>query len=456
MKRKNISNVSQEKKCTIFLTQLFKQHFKKIDLPKTYSLEQINKQFLASFPNLFFFKSIAIISCTKAQDPQLASCFINPNETLQIKEKLYESLYNNSKNFDHNNEIINCIGSVINNLPSTFFITQYVSLIKCFTKKMAKESATLCNLLVLFPSNYEELYSTINTKMNLADLPENPVYFYSRSRYNENILNFGKNSEKKKGPEKESLIGNELDKLKQDNTNKDKEIIKLHSEIENIKDLIINMKNDLNLERAQKDITINQLKTKINKLESDNIKLKTDISSIGIKLQNTEYSLFQIQLRDIINAFIEEIKWSFGLQSEGLDKMIDELKIILDDMVGEKTSDNNNSGVKVILDIIRNCKNTKLQGNNRGHYINNIGFDEKILPEDIRALYIKYKQKNNNLIKDCDSVALILSVNEINNASEDNEKTKKKYKLFNDIFSISKKSIDERKKKIKSLIINYV
>jgi len=136
--------------------------------------------------------------------------------------------------------------------------------------------------------------------------------------------------------------------------------------------------------------------------------------------------------------------------------MIDELKIILDDMVGEKTSDNNNSGVKVILDIIRNCKNTKLQGNNRGHYINNIGFDEKILPEDIRALYIKYKQKNNNLIKDCDSVALILSVNEINNASEDNEKTKKKYKLFNDIFSISKKSIDERKKKIKSLIINYV
>ena len=128
----------------------------------------------------------------------MASCLINPNETLQLKEKLYESLYNNSKYYAHNNEIINCIGNVISNLPNTFFITKYVSLIKCFTKRMTKECATLCNLLVLFPSNYEELCSTINAKMNLADLPENPVHFYSMSRYNENIINFEKNSKKKK------------------------------------------------------------------------------------------------------------------------------------------------------------------------------------------------------------------------------------------------------------------
>ncbi len=43
MKRKIISSISQEKKCTIFLTELFKQYFKKLVLPKTYSLEQINK-----------------------------------------------------------------------------------------------------------------------------------------------------------------------------------------------------------------------------------------------------------------------------------------------------------------------------------------------------------------------------------------------------------------------------
>jgi len=56
--------------------------------------------------------------------------------------------------------------------------------------------------------------------------------------------------------------------------------------------------------------------------------------------------------------------------------MIDELKTILDEMVGEQ-NENKNSGVKVILEILRNCKNKKLQGNNRGHYLNSIEIDEK-------------------------------------------------------------------------------
>ena len=269
---------------------------------------------------------------------------------------------------------------------------------------------------------------------------------------------------------KESPNEIELEKLKQDNENKDREISQLHSEIKNIKDIISNIQKDVSkkdtdfqnikLELDKKDATINQFKanfqnikleldkknttinqlttniskleSNISKLESDNIKkdenleeLKSNISSIRIKLQNTEYSLFQIQLRDIIKAFIEEVKWSFGLKSEGLDKMIDELKSILDEMVGAQ-SEKSSSGVKVILDILRNCKTTKLQGNNRGHYVNNIGFDEKILPQNISSLYKKYRQKASYLIKDCDGIALILSVNEINNASEDDEKTKKK------------------------------
>jgi len=29
------------------------------------------------------------------------------------------------------------------------------------------------------------------------------------------------------------------------------------------------------------------------------------------------------------------------------------------------------------LEILRNCKNTKLQGNNRGDYLNSIELDEK-------------------------------------------------------------------------------
>lgn len=64
---------------------------------------------------------------------------------------------------------------------------------------------------------------------------------------------------------------------------------------------------------------------------------------------------------------------------------------------------------------------------------------KKILPEDIRVLYKEYKK--NDLIKDFNNIALILSVNEINNASsKDDGKTKK-----NNIFSISKKCMNNRK-----------
>ena len=445
-----IHTVSQEEKLKVFLTKLFQQYFKDFSLPSKYNIELINKQFLAVFPDSFFFKSIAIISCTKIQSQRLTKCFINTEETLEIKEQLYKSLIDHSKYCFKNNEIINCVGNVISNLPKDFFITQYISLIKCFTKRMSKENEILCNLLVLFPSNYEELCSTINTKLNLANLPKNPVDFYSRSKYNENIKNFEKNSEKKNDSKKEifkeskdspnemfNFLKNELDKLKLDISKKDEEIksIKLDSakkdiEIKNIKfdvsqkDKRINqLESDMKsikLNASQKDERINQLESdmksiklnasqkdeRINQLESDNTKKngkimelenevkkqKSDISSIEIKLKSTEYSLFQIQLRDIINEFIKEIKWSFALKSNGLNDIIGEMETILNEMVANQ-SYNKRYGVNVIMDILKKCKNVKNQGNDSGHYINNIGFDENILPEKIKTLYNQYKKK---------------------------------------------------------------
>ena len=487
-----IHTVSQEEKFKVFLKTLFQQYFKDFSLPSKYNIELINKQFLAVFPDSFFFKSIAIISCTKIQSQRLTKCFINTEETLEIKEQLYKSLIDHSKNCFKNNEIINCVGNVISNLPKDFFITQYISLIKCFTKRMSKENETLCNLLVLFPSNYEELCSTINTKLNLANLPENPVDFYSRSKYHENIKNFEKNAEKKNDSQKEifkeskdspnemfNFLKNELDKLKLDISKKDEEIksIKLDSakkdkENKSIKfdvsqkDKRINqLESDMKsikLNASQKDERINQLESdntkkngKIMELENEVKKQKSDISSIEIKLKSTEYSLFQIQLRDIINEFIKEIKWSFALKSDGLNDIIYELEKILNEMVANQ-SYNNRYGANVIMDILKKCRNVKNQGNDSGHYINNIGFDEKILPEKIKNLYNQYKKKNNYLIKNCDSVALILSVKEINNTSEDNVTTNKKYKLFDNIFSLNKKDFNSRKQALKSLIINYV
>ena len=78
------------------------------------------------------------------------------------------------------------------------------------------------------------------------------------------------------------------------------------------------------------------------------------------------------------------------------------------------------------------------------------------MPENIRKLYKCYKKKQSYLIKDCDTIALILSVNEINGASEDIIKTQKIYTLFDNIFQLDKRDSQKRINNIKSIILNYL
>ena len=69
----------------------------------------------------------------------------------------------------------------------------------------------------------------------------------------------------------------------------------------------------------------------------------------------------------------------------------DELTTFLKRMTdGENVQ--NKIAAEIILDIVEKCKNTKLKGNDDGHYINNIGFNEKILSENVRKLYKCYKR----------------------------------------------------------------
>ena len=94
VKRKN----SQEVYLKGFLSKLFQKQFKNIELPKTYSLFNINKQFLVAFPKNIYFEFINIISYEKSISEELSSCFISNafNEINELKEKLYNTLYVNS------------------------------------------------------------------------------------------------------------------------------------------------------------------------------------------------------------------------------------------------------------------------------------------------------------------------------------------------------------------------
>lgn len=74
----------------------------------------------------------------------------------------------------------------------------------------------------------------------------------------------------------------------------------------------------------------------------------------------------------------------------------------------------------------------------------------------LNVLYNSYKKnKTHYIIENCDILATILSVNEINVSSNNSVETKKKYELFDKIFSLDKKDINARITKIKEIIINY-
>ena len=215
----------------------------------------------------------------------MSSCFIliASKEINELKEKLYQALYVNSSNAFNNKCILKCVKDVINNLPKEAFISKYISLIRFFTEKMDEENAVFCKVLVIFPSNYEQLCQRINATLNLAKLPQDPVEFYSFSNYKFNIENFeGVNKISKNEDSKYSTIQS-YNLLKE-------EINSLKSDI-----------NQMKLNNALKD-------TKL-------MEQGKELKEIREELKETKFSLFQIQLRDIIKEFLKEIKWNFRLNS---------------------------------------------------------------------------------------------------------------------------------------------
>ena len=427
----------QEQCLKIFLSKLFQQQFKTMKLPKSSSLFYINKQFLVTFPDTLYFEFINIISSEKKISKELSSCFISDafNEIDKLKEKLYQSLYDNSSHLSDNMFILQSISDVINALPKDAFISKYISLISCFTNKMDKENAIICKILVLFPSNYEQLCSRINIALNLANLPEDPVNFYSISNYQLNIRNFEAKISKDENPK--------------DSTNQTSKSYK--DELNSLKSEFINLLSlkDQKHEKELKDLR-EQVKEQVKELNG----LREQVKDLSEELKETKFSLFQIQLRDIIKEFLKEVRWSFGLKAKKPDDQKEELKELLEGMTsGEEES--KKLGAKVILTIIENCISFKSDGDDSGHYVKNIGFNEKKLPEGIQDLYTKYKKKSHYIIKNCDIISMILSIGKINHSADNSDETNKMYKLFDDIFSLDKKDLEGRKEKIKSIIINY-
>ena len=383
-----------------------------------------SKYFLSKYPKNFFFRTIEIKSYSEKADKDLNNCFPGnffPDDNDAFKCQIYTFLKNNIVRFEDNDLIIKGIKGIINNLKPDSLVKKYTSLIDVIAKNFNEENMVLCELLASNPFKYKELVYLVDSNLNLSPLPKTAVEFYSLNQYSNNKNKFS-------GYLKDDPISKLKDEFLKKFNEQDQKILSLNEKLSS---------------EAQ---TISLLNEKLSSEAQTILSLKEEISQLKEDSKATKYALFQVQIRDVIKAFVNTFFWIIHF-NKTIDDVSD-VKEALIDITGAK-----NEGVEMILNMLENLKALKDSGDNEGHHVNNIGFDEKILPEEIKKKYSELKIEPNCGIKDCDCIALLLSIKEINDSFP--EITKKKYDLLKKLFDIPVKDWTHNKLQVKNLLNSY-
>ena len=382
------------KELTSGVKSLYEKNFKgKVPL----HLNKLSKTLLKKYPNNFFFRAIEIKSFTEKADKELDDCFPEdyfPDDNEKFIGDIYSFLNSNIKNYEKNDIIIQGIKVIIDNLNPNSLIKKYISLIDIIAKHFNDEDRILCDLLASNPFKYTELSFIVNANLNVSPLPKTAVEFYAINRYSTNIDNFSKYS---KGID-------DISKLRE------------------------------------------ELLQKISQQDQKILNLKEEVDQLKKESKETKNVLFNIQIRDVIKAFVNDLFWTLH-EKNSLDN-IDDVEKKLKQLAG-----NSRDGVEMVVNLLKNLKTLKGSGDDGGHHINNIGFSEDLLPEEIRNEYAKLKKNPNCGIKDCDCIALLLSIKEINDSLP--EMTKKKYDLLVNLVHIPAKDWEHNQIKIGNLLKSY-
>lgn len=374
-------------------------------IPKT--LLNLSNVLLSISPNTFLFKAVEIKEYYVKPDKELDDCFPGNffvEEDNVFKDKIFEYLSKNLNDYNNNLKIVEGIKGIIDQIPSNSFHKKYDRLINPLIKNMNEEDGTLCRLLVTSPFKYKELTYQVINGLNSSPLPKKASDFYA-------IKNYSENEKKIKDASKD-------------------EIQKLRAEFNNA----LKFQNEKILEQDKK------------------IKgLETDISQLKKELKHTKNTLFTVQVRDAIKAFIKQIKWSFHIYGKG--DILNLIQPILKSITDGKDEDKK-EGAKMIINLLENLGKMKSAGNDKGHTIRNEGFNADILPKDIQQKYELYKKAESKCsLFGCDCIALLLSIDEINDSNQ--IITRKKYRLFEDIFSVPTRDKDNNFPKVESLLLSY-
>ena len=174
---------------------------------------------------------------------------------------------------------------------------------------------------------------------------------------------------------------------------------------------------------------INNLIEKVNQLEKETKETKKILSKIRYE-----------------NAFMRNLFWTM----EG-NKTLNDINYVEDKL--KFFAENTNAGTEMIVNLLENLKTLMGSGDDEDHHLSDIGFNEELLPEEIRKKYVKLKKKANCGIKDCDCIALLLSIKEINDSSP--QVTQKRYDLLKNLIEMPVKDWEHKKVEIKKLLNSY-
>ena len=249
-------------------------------------LTKISKDLLAIYPKNIFFKVIEIKTFKEKPDKELNDCF--PDEDDTFKAQIYEFLFRSMDFFNNNSIIINGIKNIIDNMNQDSLLKKYTSLIDIITNNFDAENKLLCEVLVTNPFKYKELLFLVDSNLKISPLPKDAQDFYAMKNYSENKKKFVDYTTKNaKNDGNENLRKELMDKIKLMKTECD---------------------NNNKLIKSECDNEIKLMKSEINLLKEEIIILKNE-SKI------TKEALFKIQIRDVINAFINTLLWSLQIKN---------------------------------------------------------------------------------------------------------------------------------------------
>ena len=419
-------------------------------------LTKISKDLLIKYPKNIFIKVIEIKTFKEKPDKELNDCFPGDyysDENDAFKAQIYEFLYQNVNAFSNNSIVIKGIKNIIDNMKQDSILKKYTSLIDIIANNFDEENKLLCEVLVTNPLKYKELLYLVDSNLNISPLPKNAQGFYAMKNYTENKIKFEDYTTKKEKNDIDNnfrkeimdkfkeyddqikLIKSECDnKIKQNNNERDNKIKLIKSECDN------KIKQNNNERDNKIKLIKNDYDNKIKLLNEEIIILKEESKT-------TKEALFNIQIRDVIKAFIRTLLWTLHINKSKGDH-VKEVGDLLIEITGQK-----NKGIEEVLLMLKNLKNLKDSGNDDGHHIKNIGFDDSLLPPEIKIKYDKIKKNANCGIAKCDCVALLLCLKDINDSSE--ELTKKKYELFKELVELSVKDWENNKNNVKDLLNSY-